>query len=151
VKEKKALNNKLKGKWKIPTGRMEKAETIKIAVEREVYEETRLKIQFEGVIYFRETYPALFDCSDIFFVCFCRCNDSKNQVIDLEIDDELSESKWFTKQEALDEMKNIADQRLIKFLLKIFPENLEKYTMEVEEFKFLDKFNMISHKPKIKF
>ena len=151
VKEKIVTVNKLKGRWKIPTGRTERGESIGIACVREVYEETQLKVKFEGIVSFRETYPSLFDCTDIFFVCICSCNNSKDQIINLSIDDELEEYRWFTKQEIVDEVKNFADQNMIKFIINIFPDNIEKYLMKGQEYKFLNRFRMIAYRPNAKF
>ncbi len=97
---------------------------------------------------FRETHPAIFDCTDIYFLCLCSCSNSKQQKINLEIDNELMESKWFTKDEIIKEMKNIIDQKIIKFMLDLFPDQIEKYKMTKEEFKFFGTLNMILYRPK---
>ena len=147
VKEKIVQVNILKGKWKLPTGRIEKGETISNATEREVFEETRLKVKFEGITFFRETYPALFDCTDLFFVCVCSCNDSDTRKINLDIDDELMETKWFTKEEIIKEIKSFSDQNMLKYMLNIWPDKMGIYIMKGEEYKFLNRFKMLAYKP----
>lgn len=95
VKEQRTISKKLDDLWKIPTGLAEKGETIEQAIIREVWEETGLNIAFEGVFAFRETYPYLFNTSDLFFVCFCKCDGDQK----INVGEELKDCKWFGKEE----------------------------------------------------
>jgi ADP-ribose pyrophosphatase YjhB (NUDIX family) len=95
VKEKRTISKKLDDLWKIPTGLAENGESIEQAIVREVKEETGLVIKFQGVFAFRETYPYLFNTSDLFFVCYCKCDGE--QMIDFG--EELKDCKWFCKDD----------------------------------------------------
>lgn len=55
--------------WKMPTGLVLRGEDIAMAAEREVLEETGVKAKFDRVLAIRHMHNALFDNSDLFFVC----------------------------------------------------------------------------------
>lgn len=57
---------------------MDPGETIKQAVEREVFEETGVRTEFQGIIGMRETLDARYSATDIYLVCLVTCPDSQS-------------------------------------------------------------------------
>jgi len=56
--------------WKVPTGLVDAGEDIATAAEREVWEETGIRVRFEGVISFRQQHKAgVQQKTDLFFLC----------------------------------------------------------------------------------
>ena len=62
--------------WKVPTGLADKKETIKMAVIRELKEETGINADFKGIISFWEAFPMTFGFSDIYFNCLLIANEN---------------------------------------------------------------------------
>jgi ADP-ribose pyrophosphatase YjhB (NUDIX family) len=59
--------------WKVPTGLVNHNESIADAAEREVMEETGIRVQFEGVVAFREQNNSGVERkTDLFFMCKAR-------------------------------------------------------------------------------
>uniref|UniRef100_A0A0V0GEE6 Putative nudix hydrolase fgf-2 n=1 Tax=Triatoma dimidiata TaxID=72491 RepID=A0A0V0GEE6_TRIDM len=54
--------------WKLPGGYVEPHEDIAEAAIREVLEETNIRTEFEGLVTFRHSLRAVFDCSDLYFI-----------------------------------------------------------------------------------
>lgn len=148
VKEKHTLKP-LQNMWKIPTGLSEKGETIQQAVIREVKEETGLDISFEGILCCREMHPYLFNTSDIFFICLCKCEDGQN--IDILKGNELKECKWFDVQGIKDilEDKNFSTFSATFFtsILEALPEKIKNIAWKPgKEIKAL-RSSFIFHSP----
>jgi 8-oxo-dGTP diphosphatase len=148
VKEKHTLKP-LQNMWKIPTGLSEKGETIQQAVIREVKEETGLDITFEGILCCREMHPYLFNTSDIFFICLCKCEDGQN--IDIIKGNELKECKWFDKEgiEKILEEKNFSTFSTAFFtsILEALPDKIKTIAWKPgKEIKAL-RSNFIFHSP----
>ena len=59
-------NKERKNIWKIPTGRKNLGETISEGVYREIYEETKIEIDYLGILYFREFFPMTYGMGDFF-------------------------------------------------------------------------------------
>ncbi|KAF3649044.1 Nudix hydrolase 8 [Capsicum annuum] len=72
--------------WKIPTGVVEEGEDIFEGAIREVKEETGIDTEFLEVLAFRQTHKALFEKSDLFFICMMRPLSFDIQKQDLEIE-----------------------------------------------------------------
>jgi len=150
VKERRTISKKLDEMWKIPTGLAENGESIQQAVIREVKEETGLDIKFQGVLAFREAFPYLFNASDLFFVCLCKCE--FDQTINIEDGGELKGCRWFDKDEI---KQNIKEKKFSMFSINLFtsildllPDGLNKYLMQPgEPYNFLkSKFTIYSPK-----
>jgi 8-oxo-dGTP pyrophosphatase MutT (NUDIX family) len=149
VKEKNTLKQ-LKDLWKIPTGLSEQGEKIQDAVVREVKEETGLEVLFEGILCCREAYPYIFNSSDIFFVCLCRCKG--DQKIDIEKGEELLAYKWFNLEEIEQIIKekkfSIFSSRLFQSILNLIQNNIgDKVWKAGQEVKFLNS-RFVFHFPK---
>jgi len=151
VKEKNTISSQLANLWKIPTGLAENGESIEQAVVREVKEETGLEITFEGVYAFRETYPYLFNCSDLFFVCFCKCR--SGQEINIVDGNELKDCKWFTQKDILD---IINEQKFSKFssglftsVFNLLPDKLSSYLLRPADSINVMKSKFTFYSPKL--
>ena len=72
---------------------MDPGETIKIAAEREVLEETGITTEFQGVLGMREVLDFRYSATDIYIVCLMHCNkaDQEINIIDKR---EVIEAKW---------------------------------------------------------
>ena len=86
-----------KGKWKFVTGFVEPGEALAEAVKREAMEETGLEVEPEGILTFRELFPARFGVEDMCFFFVCRLGKETGlcdgELIEKEFF-ELSKIKW---------------------------------------------------------
>jgi len=58
--------------WKMCTGQLEVGEEISEAAERELFEETGIKANFESLLCFWHVHNYLHGKGDIFFVCLLK-------------------------------------------------------------------------------
>jgi len=58
--------------WKLPGGFVDRGETLKAGVEREVLEETGVSATFQGVLGLRELLDFKYGAADFYFVCVLR-------------------------------------------------------------------------------
>lgn len=132
--------------WKVPTGLADKGETIKMAVERELREETGVKGDFKGIISFREAFPMTFGFSDIYFNCLLIADENQKLVKNHE----FSELEWKTLEffQNLD-YKFSAVNFQKKFLEKLKNQNLEEILV-LQKYPYnINKKTNIYHIPKI--
>jgi ADP-ribose pyrophosphatase YjhB (NUDIX family) len=54
-----------KGHWKFPGGLTNPGESLQQGAEREVWEETGIRSQFQGVLFFRQQHNMAFGVSDL--------------------------------------------------------------------------------------
>lgn len=82
-------------------GHIEYGETIKQAIEREVFEEYGIHVVFKRIIQVREFInpPEFFKKDKHFIAIQCECLVESPEEIRLD-DDELQEYQWFTLKEA---------------------------------------------------
>jgi hypothetical protein len=73
---------------------MDPGETIKIAAEREVLEETGIKTEFQGILGMREMLDFRYSASDIYIVCLMHCTCAEDQEINIIDKREVIEAKW---------------------------------------------------------
>jgi 8-oxo-dGTP diphosphatase len=81
------------GAWAIPGGFVERGETIDVAVQREVLEETGVKAEIEGLIAVRSRVTD--GENSAYFVFLLRATDDKAQADGFEVD----EARFFTLAE----------------------------------------------------
>jgi mutator protein MutT len=77
--------------YKLPGGHIELGEDINSAIEREVFEETGVKANFQEIVGFASKHPYRFDKSNIYFVCSLVALD---QQIDIQDTDEIEDARW---------------------------------------------------------
>ena len=93
-----------RGKWNIPSGRVEENEYVIDAATREVKEETNLDVELNGVI---SVYNNMFDnFNSIAFVYSCKI--VKDNKIEFN-KNEITETKWFTFEEIKDMKEELRD------------------------------------------
>ncbi len=87
-----------KGIWKFPGGLVDPKESLGMAAEREVKEETGVSCSFQKMLCFRETESYQFDCPDIYFVALMSPSS-----LDITIqEDEIAQCAWFDQDEVYD-------------------------------------------------
>ena len=84
--------------WKFPGGYVDRGETIKQAVEREVLEETGVKGQFQGVLALREEMEHKYGAAD-FYIVSILSPDPTNQTVDIQDIQEVHNAKWISISE----------------------------------------------------
>jgi len=76
--------------WKFPGGLVDPGETIKDALIREVYEETGVKVLFEGILGLREQLEYRNGAADIYIVCLMKPDASAgDQGVTVNIQDKI--------------------------------------------------------------
>jgi len=58
--------------WKFPGGYVDRGETVRQGVEREVLEETGVKGEFQGILAMREQMDYKYGAADFYIVCVLR-------------------------------------------------------------------------------
>ena len=116
--------------WKLPGGTVDMSEDLKVAVEREVLEETNIKATFSSIIAFRHMTEFRFDHDDYYYICILRAEGENGLVEPVPQPDEIVASKWFPLKDAL----------AMKHQSHFFP-NLAK-AVEYEAVRLLDNNNL---------
>jgi len=107
----------LKGWWDLPGGFVERNETARQTLARELKEETGLRashIKFFGT--YVGTYPSSFDPFHILTIVYL----VKNPQGKLKAMDDVSESRWFAEKELPKKIAFDSNQKIIKDFLKIY-------------------------------
>ena len=60
------------GIWKVPGGQVDEGESLGDAAIREVFEETGIKSEFEGIMGMSEFIDSKFGMNDLHFLCLLR-------------------------------------------------------------------------------
>ncbi len=84
--------------YKLPGGHVDKNETIKSAVKREVYEETGIHVEFESIVNLGHFRNGQFGESNLYIVCTAKALSDKIAVNDLS---EIAEARWISPDEFL--------------------------------------------------
>lgn len=79
--------------YKLPGGHVDKNETIKSAVKREVYEETGVHVEFESIVNIGHFRNGQFGESNLYIVCTAKALSDKISVNDLS---EIAEATWMS-------------------------------------------------------
>lgn len=83
--------NRGKDFWKMPTGLVDAGEDIAAAAEREVLEETGVRVRFEGVVAFRQQHKiGVEGKTDLFFLC--KASPLSHKII--KQDAEIAKAEW---------------------------------------------------------
>ncbi len=80
--------------WKLPGGMADLGENLDTAVQREIFEETGIKSQFQSVLSFRHQHKSQFGNSDLYFVCLLKATTDV-----ITIDDEIKDAMWMEPTE----------------------------------------------------
>lgn len=108
-----------RGKWDLPKGKIEKGETVELAAQREIEEETGVKgLKFKKKIHttyhtYQEAGKDILKISHWFYFL----SDSK-QVLSAQTEENITEVKWIATKDIKTPMANSYDS--IKELLTIF-------------------------------
>jgi len=86
------------GAWKFPGGFVDNGETIKQGVEREVFEETGVKGEFQGILAMREQLDYKYGAADFYIVCVLRPHPTEQQV-DVQDTQEIKAASWIPLSE----------------------------------------------------
>lgn len=62
-------NGLLANLWGFPSGLLNPRESIADGMQREVFEETKLKVQYKDIIYFRQVNKTKWNRPDLYFGC----------------------------------------------------------------------------------
>lgn len=86
--------------YKLPGGHIDDKEMISLAVQREVFEETGIKVQFESVISLGHFYPHQFHKSNLYILCTAKPLSFKIDIKDIV---EIEDAKWIDVDEYLND------------------------------------------------
>lgn len=92
--------------YKIPGGHIDNGELISTAAIREVYEETGIEIEFDGVISLGHFYPHQFRKTNLYVLCTAKPLTSK---IDIKDSIEIEDAKW------VDVDKYLCDENVLEY------------------------------------
>jgi mutator protein MutT len=84
--------------WKFPGGYVDKGETVKQGVEREVLEETGVRGEFQGILAMREQLDYKYGAADFYIVCLLRPHPT-SQEVNIQDTQEVSAAKWIPLSE----------------------------------------------------
>lgn len=118
--------------YKLPGGALHQGEHIATCVEREIYEETGVRTQFDALVCFRHWHGYRYNKSDIYFVC--RLSPLSNDItIQAE---EIEECLWLPVQQYL-ESENVSTFN--KHIVKAALESPGVTHMEIEGYSDPDR------------
>ena len=86
--------------YKLPGGHIDDAELITTALEREVFEETGIIVEFESIISLGHFYPHQFHKSNLYILCTAIAKSSK---INIQDSHEIIDAKWVNVDEYLND------------------------------------------------
>ncbi len=92
------VKEKLYTAYKLPGGHVEKNESIKDALVREVHEETGINVEFESILAMGHFKNGQFDEANIYFVCTAKALSQKIKIADIM---EITEARWIDCNEFL--------------------------------------------------
>lgn len=101
--------------YKLPGGHIDKKESIKSALKREVYEETGIHIEFESIVNIGHFRNGQFGASILYIVCTAKALTKKITINDSS---EIAEARWIVPEEFLkSEDTNNYNKRVVETAL----------------------------------
>ncbi|WP_017443831.1 NUDIX hydrolase [Gayadomonas joobiniege] len=104
--------------FKLPGGHVELGEDIHIAAEREVFEETGIKAEFNRVLGFIHKHPYRYGKSNLYFVCQLEAKTQNTQIQD---PNEIAEVRWLDIDEFIQDSEQ---SEFVRDLVKTIKNNL---------------------------
>ncbi|WP_289053977.1 NUDIX domain-containing protein [Carboxylicivirga marina] len=100
-----AIKDRFSPGYKLPGGHIDKNESIKVALKREVLEETGVEVELESIMNIGHFNAGQFGESNLYFVCTVKVI---NDEISINDADEILEARWMDVDEFLsnDEVNN---------------------------------------------
>ena len=106
------IKDKIWKKYKLPGGYIDDRESISQAVQREVFEETGVKVELTSVVSLGHTSPSQFEQSNLYVVCSAKALSHEINIIDF---DEIIEAKWMDIDDYFnDDEIHIYNKNLVK-------------------------------------
>ncbi len=93
------IKDKIWKQFKLPGGYIDDKENISHALQREVLEETGIKIELQSIVSLGHSYPSQFEQSNLYIVCNAKALSRKISIVDT---DEILEAKWMDLDEYFD-------------------------------------------------
>jgi len=110
------VKDRLSNDYKLPGGHIEKKESLKNALKREVYEETGIDIDFESIVNIGHFKNGQFGESGIYIVCTANALSNQIKIGDTN---EISEAKWMKLDDFLNsDITNPYNKSVIKAAVK---------------------------------
>jgi 8-oxo-dGTP diphosphatase len=92
------IKDRFSAGYKLPGGHIDKNESIKSALKREVYEETGIHVEFESIVNIGHFRNGQFGESNLYIVCTAKALSDNIFVNDLS---EIAEAKWISPDDFL--------------------------------------------------
>ena len=87
------IKDRLSTGYKLPGGHIDKNESIKNAVKREIYEETGINVEFESIANIGHFRNGQFGESNLYIVCTAK---ALSKVITINDSSEIAEARWIS-------------------------------------------------------
>ncbi len=101
--------------YKLPGGHVDKSETIKSAVKREVYEETGIHVEFESIVNLGHFRNGQFGESNLYIVCTTK---ALSDAISVNDQSEIAEARWMSPDDFLNSQEvNNYNKSVVKAVL----------------------------------
>lgn len=98
--------------YKLPGGHIDNGEMISTAVQREVFEETGIDVEFESIISLGHFYPHQFHKSNLYIICIAKPKTSEINIHDTH---EIIDAKWIDVNKYLEDDDVLAYSKAVVF------------------------------------
>lgn len=98
--------------YKLPGGHIDNGEMISTAVQREVFEETGIDVEFESIISLGHFYPHQFHKSNLYIICIAK---PKTSEINIQDTHEIVDAKWIDVNKYLEDEDVLAYSKAVVF------------------------------------
>ena len=110
------IKDRIWQKYKLPGGYIDNKENISQALQREVFEETGIKIELDSIVSLGHFSPSQFEKSNLYVVCKAKALSYEINIVDCE---EIIEAKWMDLEEYLNcEDIHIYNKNIVKTAIK---------------------------------